>query len=154
MAGRVTLLPVNLNASALTPGVWLGSGTPGYDTGSPGGSITAWSTNNGIQYINNGNIIIGYANGASSCVVDVLVGRKGGAGLLPAFSTQTFTIAATSAGWFGPYSVLDYAQTDSSQYSGAPAGVVGTAGVGKVCIDFATTTTLAIRLYQLIPALP
>lgn len=154
MAGRVTLLPVNLGASALTPGVWVASGTAGYDTGSPGGTITAWGSTNGIQYVNNGLIIVGYANGASSCVADILIGRKGGAGLLPAFGAQTLTIAASSVGWFGPFSVADYTQTDSSQYSGAPAGAVGTTGVGKVCIDFATTTTLTVRLYQLVPALP
>lgn len=154
MAGRVTLQAVLLNASALTPGVWLASGTPGYDTGSPGGSITAWSTNNGIQYINNGQIIIGYANGTGSVTADILVGRKAGGGLLPAFSAQTVTIAASSVGWLGPYSVQDYTQTDATQYSGAPAGVIGAAGVGLTCIDFSSVTNLAIRLYQLIPALP
>jgi hypothetical protein len=154
MAGRVTLLPVNLNASALTPGVWLAAGTPGYDTGSPGGTITAWSTANGIQYVNNGLIFIGYANGTGSVTADILVGRKAGGGLLPAFGAQTVTIAASSAGWIGPYGVQDYTQTDSTQYSGAPAGAIGTPGVGLTCIDFSSVTNLAIRLYQLIPATP
>lgn len=154
MAGRVTLLPVNLNASALTPGVWLAAGTAGYDTGSPGGTITAWSTANGVQYVNNGLIVVGYANGTGSVTADILVGRKAGGGLLPAFGAQTVTIAATSAGWIGPFSVQDYTQTDSSQYSGAPAGAIGTTGVGLTCIDFSSVTNLTIRLYQLIPAVP
>jgi hypothetical protein len=32
--------------------------------------------------------------------------------------------------------------------------VVGTSGVGMTCVDFTSTATIAVRLYQLIPALP
>jgi hypothetical protein len=154
MAGRVTIAPVNLNASQLTPGLWLVAGTFGYDTGSPGGTLTAWSANNGIQFANNGMIVVGYACGATPSSADVLVGRKAGGGLLPAFGAENVTIAASTTGWLGPFSVADFTQTDATQYSGAPAGAIGTAGVGMTCIDFTSTTTLSIRLYQLIPAIP
>jgi hypothetical protein len=154
MAGRVTIAPVNLNSSQLTPGLWLVAGTFGYDTGSPGGTLTAWSTNNGIQFANNGLIIVAFACGATPSSAQVLVGRKGGAGLLPAFTAEAVTIAASTTGWMGPFSVADYTQTDATQYSGSTGGVIGAAGVGLTCIDFTVTTTLSIRLYQLNPAIP
>ena len=156
MAVRVTIAPVNLNNSALTPGLWPVAGTAGYDTGSPGGTFTAWSTTNGIQFVNNGLIVLAFANGASASVAEILVGRKAGGGLLPAFAAQSVTIAATTAGWIGPFSPLDYTQTDGSQYSGSLGGIISgpPSGVGMTCIDFTVTTTLSVRLLQLIPAIP
>lgn len=153
MASRVTIQPVNLNAAALTGGSWVASGTAGYDTGTPGGTITPWSGVNGVSYINNGQIFLGLANGATSTTAYVLIGRKAGAGQLPLYTVESITIAASYSGWIGPFSVLDFTQTDSTQYSGAPGGAVGSA-VGYTCIDFANTTTLTVRAYQLIPALP
>jgi hypothetical protein len=152
---RATIQAVNLNANSLTLGTWVVSGTAGYDTGSPGGSITAWAGVTGVQFINNGNMVLGVANGATSTTAYILVGRKGGASTIPLYTAESVTIGASVAGgWVGPWSVQDFTQTDATQYSGAPGGVIGAAGVGYTCIDFLNTTTLTVRLYQLIPAIP
>jgi hypothetical protein len=151
---RVTIQPVNFNNNAFTLGTWVVSGTAGYDNGSPGGTITPWSGVTGIQFINTGSMVLGIANGATATSAYILVGRKGGAGLLPAYTVENPTIGASAAGgWLGPWSVQDFTQTDSTQYGSAPGGVIA-GGVGYTCIDFANTTTLTVRLYQLIPALP
>jgi hypothetical protein len=156
MASRVTIAPVNLNASATTPGLWLVAGSYGYDTGSPGGTLTAWSGVNGVQFANTGNMVLAYAVGATLSTAEVLVGRKAGAGLLPANTAVSITLAATTTGWIGPFSVQDYTQTDGTQYSSSVGGIISgpPSGVGLTCIDFTSTTTLSVRLYQLIPALP
>ena len=158
---RVTIQPYSINAQALAGlGIFQGSG-PGCDATATGTAFASWSSLGsplGIQYVNNGTQFLLVTNGATATAANVLVGRKGGGGFLPAYSqtATTITIAAsvTMPIPIGPFSVQDYAQEDSAQYSGAPGGAVGTTGVGKVCIDFTNTTTLAVRLYQLIPALP
>lgn len=131
-----------------------GGRTYGYDTGSPGGTLTAWSGVNGVQFANTGNLVLAYAVGGTLSTAEVLVGRKAGAGLLPVNTAVSITLAATTTGWIGPFSVQDYTQTDATQYSGAVGGVIGTTGVGLTCIDFTSTATLSVRLYQLLPALP
>lgn len=160
-AVRVTIQPYTINAQALSGlGIAQGSG-PGCDATATGTAFASWASLGsplGIQYVNNGSQFLLVTNGATATAANVLVGRKGGGGFLPAFNqaTTTITIGAsvTMPIPIGPFSVQDYTQQDSSQFSGAPGGVIGTAGVGMTCIDFTNTTTLAVRLYQLIPAVP
>lgn len=156
---RVTLLPVNLNSSP-NGALWLTSGTPGYDLGSPGGSITAWSTTLGVQFANNGMMVLAYACGATLAgATQVLIGtalNAGGEQVLPA-TTISYSITANSSGWLGPWSPQLYNQTQPTNvtYSGAiNTTALTSAAQGCVVIDFTTTTTLAVRLYQLIPQIP
>jgi hypothetical protein len=162
-AVRVTIQPYTINAQALSGlGIFTGSG-PGCDATGTGTAFASWAslgTPLGIQYVNNGTQFLMVTNGATVTAANVLVGRKGGGGFLPAYNQTATTIAIPASTTMpipiGPLSVQDFTQTDASQYSGAlsPAGVIGTAGVGMTCIDFTNTTTLAVRLYQLIPAVP
>jgi hypothetical protein len=160
---RVTILPYSINTQALAGlGIVQGSG-PGCDATATGTAFASWSSLGsplGIQFVNNGAQFLLVTNGATPTAANVLVGRKGGGGFLPAYNqaatTVTIGASVTMPIPIGPFSVQDYTQEDASQYGGstAPGGVIGTAGVGKVCIDFTNTTTLAVRLYQLIPAIP
>jgi hypothetical protein len=135
-----------------SPGIFIPTGSVGYDTGS--GSFTAWSSNNGVQFVNNGQMFLAYVNGGTVCTASILIGAKAG-GAVPLYSTYQTTLAATSGpGWLPPLSPAGFNQQDSSQHSGAPAGVIGSAGVGMTCIDFSAITTLGVRLYQLIPVSP
>jgi hypothetical protein len=161
---RVTISSVSLNSIALSgTALMLPAATPGCDATGTGSAFATWTSlgitggaAGGVQFVNNGTLFLLVTNGATASTAQVLVGRKGGAGFLPAFTTETVTIPASSAVPIpiGPLSVLDYTQTDSSQYSGSSGGVVGTSGVGMTCVDFTSTATIAVRLYQLIPALP
>src|SRR5215471_15773165 len=108
---RVTLLPIPLNLNPNGPGLWLTSTTPGYDLGSPS-AITAWSGQLGVMIPNNGQVVLGFACGATlagtyQVLVGELVGSTGQ--VLPA--TQiTGTIAANTQGWLGPWSPATYNQ--------------------------------------------
>jgi hypothetical protein len=151
---RVQLLPIPLSAGAGGT-TWVTSGTAGYDTGSPGGTITAWSTTLGV-YIPNPSkqVILAFACGATAAgVVQVLVGKTVGTTgqVLPA-TIETYTISASSSGYLGPWDTATYNQSN-------PTGVTYTGGInttalvsgaqGCVVIDFTTTTTLAVRAYGL-----
>lgn len=156
---RVTLLPVNLNQTP-NGNTWLTSASPGYDTGSPGGSQTAWSTTLGVRFVNNGQMVLAYACGATLAgATQVLVGNvtnAGGAQVLPA-TTISYSIAANSSGWLGPWSPQTFNQEQAANvtYTGAiNTQALTSAEQGCVVIDFTTTTTLAVRLYQLIPQIP
>jgi hypothetical protein len=152
---RVTLAPIPLNLNP-TSGLWVVSTTPGYDLGSPS-AITAWGTALGVQIPNNGQVILGYACGATAAgVYQVLVGDLVGATgqVLPA-TTTTGTIAANSQGWLGPWNVATYNQQAPTLVT--YAGAINTtallaAAQGSVVVDFTTTTTLAVRAYALVPA--
>jgi hypothetical protein len=154
---RVSILPIPLN---LTPGgnTWLGSGTAGYDTGSPGGSITAWSTTLGVLIPNNGQVILGFACGATAAgVCQVLIGKVVAGSLVIDATAEQYTIGATSSGWLGPWSPATFNQTSPAgvTYSGAiNTTALTSAAQGCVVVDFTTTTTLAVRAYQLIPVSP
>jgi hypothetical protein len=156
---RVSILPVPLNATPNTPGLWLVSGTPGYDLGSPGGAQTAWSTTLGVQIPNNGQIVLGFACGATLAgAYQVLVGDLVGATgqVLPA-TAYAGTIAANTSGWLGPWSPATFNQQSPTNvtYTGAiNTTALTSAAQGCVVIDFTTTTTLAVRAYQLIPISP
>jgi hypothetical protein len=155
---RITISPVNL--TSLSTGSFLAGSAVGCDATGTGTAFASWSSLGsplGVQWINNGYSFLVVTNGATATAADILVGRKSGGGLLPVFNAETVIIGAspTLPIWLGPYSVQDFTQQDASQYSGtAPGGVIGTTGTGMTCVDFSNTTTLTVRLYQLIPALP
>jgi hypothetical protein len=153
---RVTLLPIPFNLNPVS-GLWVVAGTPGFDTGSPGGTQTAWSTNLGVMIPNNGSVMLGYACGATAAGVwQVLVGDLiGNTGQVAPATTVTGSIAANSAGWLGPWNQNTYNQQAPTNvtYAGAINTTALTAAAqGCVVVDFTTITTLAVRAYQLIPA--
>jgi len=158
MAGRITIQPVtlgNLSTGNIMQGSAVGCDATGTGTGFA--SWTSLGSPLGVQYLNNGNQFLVVSNGATASAADILVGRKAGGGLLPAFNAETVTIPASTTLpiWLGPYSVQDFTQVDATAYTGtAPGGAIGANGVGFTCIDFLNTTTLTVRLYQIIPALP
>jgi hypothetical protein len=154
---RVTLLPIPLNLAPLT-GLWVTSGTPGYDLGSPS-AITAWSGQLGVMIPNNGQVVLGYACGATLAgAFQVLVGDLiGNTGQVAPATTEAGTIAANTSGWLGPWSPATYNQQSPTvvTYSGAiNTTALLAAAQGCVVVDFTTTTTLAVRAYQLIPVSP
>jgi hypothetical protein len=155
---RVTLLPIPLNLNPNGPAVWVPSTSPGYDLGSPS-AITAWSGQLGVMIPNNGQIILGYACGATLAgPYQVLVGDLiGNTGQVAPATTEAGTIAANTTGWLGPWSPATYNQQAPTlaTYSGAiNTTALLQAAAGCVVIDFTTTTTLALRAYQLIPVSP
>jgi hypothetical protein len=158
---RVTLQPIPLNLAANVGGIWLTSTTAGYDTGSPGGTQTAWSTTLGVMIPNPtpGAVMLAYACGATAAGAwQVLVGDLiGTTGQVAPATDIAGTIAASTAGWLGPWSPATFNQQAPTQvtYAGAINTTALTAAAqGCVVIDFTTTTTLAVRAYSVIPVSP
>lgn len=155
---RVTLQPIPLNLNPNGPGLWLTSASPGYDLGSPS-AITAWSGQLGVMIPNNGQVVLGFACGATLAgAYQVLVGDLVGntSAVLPA-TVEAGTIAATTSGWLGPWSPATYNQQAPTAvtYAGAINTLALTAAAqGCVVVDFTTTTSLAVRAYSLIPVSP
>jgi|SRR6185312_2613191 len=154
---RVTLQPIPFNLAPLT-GLYITATSPGYDLGSPS-AITAWSGQLGVMIPNNGQVILGYACGATLAgAYQVLIGDLiGNTGQVAPATTEAGTIAANTVGWLGPWSPLTYNQQAPTNvtYSGAiNTQALTAAAQGCVVIDFTTTTTLALRAYQLIPVSP
>ena len=156
---RVTLLPVNMNSTP-NGALWPLTSAVGYDTGSPGGSYTGWGSTLGVRFVNNGMMVLAWASGVTAPgVTQVLVGNTlnvGGAQVLPA-TVISYSIPASSAGWLGPWSPQNFNQEQPANvtYSGAiNTQALGTAEQNCVVIDFTTTTTLAVRLLQLVPQIP
>lgn len=152
---RVLLQPIPLNLNPLT-GLWVPSTAPGYDLGSPS-AITAWSGQLGVMIPNNGQVILGFACGATLAgAFQVLVGDLiGNTGAVAPATTEAGTIAANTSGWLGPWNAATYNQQAPTQvtYAGAINTQALTAQAqGCVVIDFTTTTTLALRAYALNPA--
>jgi hypothetical protein len=152
---RVQLQPIPLNLNPLT-GLWVVATTPGYDLGSPS-AITAWGTALGVMVPNNGQVVLGYACGATPAgAYQVLVGDPiGNTGQVAPATAIAGTIAANTAGWIGPWNPLTYNQQAPTQvtYAGAINTTALTAQAqGCVVVDFTTTTTLAVRAYALNPA--
>jgi len=154
---RVTLQPIPFNLNPLT-GLFITATTPGYDLGSPS-AITAWSGQLGVMIPNNGQVILGYACGATLAgAYQVLVGDLiGNTGQVAPATTEAGTIAANTVGWLGPWSPATYNQQAPTNVT--YAGAINTqalvaAAQGCVVVDFTTTTTLALRAYQLIPVSP
>lgn len=155
---RVTLLPIPLNLNPIGPGLWITATSPGYDLGSPS-AITAWSGQLGVMIPNNGQIVLGFACGATAAgAFQVLIGDLvGNTGQVAPATTEAGTIAANTQGWLGPWSPATYNQQAPTQvtYSGAiNTQALVAAAQGCVVVDFTTTTTLALRAYQLIPVQP
>jgi hypothetical protein len=158
---RVTTLPIllnsypNLQASAVFP-----TSGNGYDTGSPGGTFTAWSTTLGVMIPNNGEVILYYINGATATVpYQVLIGDLiGNTGQVAPATTIAGTIATSSSGWLGPWSPATYNQQAPTNvtYTGATnTQALLAAAQGCVVVDFtAPTATFAVRAYQLVPVSP
>jgi hypothetical protein len=152
---RVTLAPIPFNLAPLT-GLFIVATTPGYDLGSPS-AITAWGTTLGVMIPNNGQVILGYACGATPAgAFQVLVGDPiGNTGLVAPATSEAGTIAANTVGWLGPWNVNTYNQQAPTQvtYTGAiNTQALVQAAQGCVVVDFTTTTTLAVRAYALNPA--
>jgi hypothetical protein len=162
---RVTMQPVSLNAAAFpatasTFGAYSVAGVDAAGTGT--GWATAWpGTQSGVQFQNNGTLILVWWTGATTTPAYHLIGQKAGGQVQP-FGTYTTTIPATGVGWLGPWSVQQFTQQDGAQFAtgnggAAPGGQINAttpSGVGYCCIDFNVTTTLAVRLYQLTPQIP
>jgi hypothetical protein len=156
---RVALQAIPFNNAPLT-GLFVTSTTPGYDTGSPGGTMTGWSSNLGVYVPNpSGNVILAYACGATAAgAFQVLVGDLvGGTGQVLPATTEAGTIAANTQGWIGPFSPATFNQQAPTNvtYSGAiNTQALVAATQGCLVIDFSTTTTLAVRAYSLNPIQP
>lgn len=152
---RVLLQPIPLNLAPLS-GLWVPASPAGYDLGSPS-AITAWSGQLGVMIPNNGQVILGYACGATPAgAFQVLVGDLiGNTGQVAPATTEAGTIAASTSGWLGPWNVSTYNQQAPALVT--YAGAINTQALvsqaqGCVVIDFTTTTTLALRAYALNPA--
>lgn len=154
MTARTTIVPVNLNSSALAGGSFPSAPSTGLDAAGTGGTsfATAWpGTATGVQFQNNGLLWLWYYNGATACTAYALIGQKA-AGATPVYTTWSAVLATTGYGWLGPWNPAQFNQEDATVHSGAPGGAIGASAVGLCCIDFSATTTLAVRLYQTIPA--
>jgi hypothetical protein len=158
MAARQTIQPVSLNALALSGGTFPSAPSAGIDAAGTGGSsfATAWAGINGVQFTNNGHIWLWYYNGADACTAYALVGQKAAGQVLP-YATYSYTLNTSGYGWLGPWDAAQFNQEDSTQFAGgsggsSPGGVIGTAAIGMMCVDFSVTTTLAIRAYQMLDA--
>lgn len=156
---RVTLLPIPFNTNPNGPGLFVTSGTPGYDLGSPGGSITAWGGALGVMVPNNGQVILGFSCGATLAgAYQVLIGDLiGNTGQVAPATVEAGTIAASTSGWLGPWSPATYNQQAPTlvTYAGAiNTQALVAAAQGCVVVDFTTTTTLTVRAYSLIPVTP
>lgn len=154
---RVTLEPIPMN---LTTGgaLWLTAGTAGYDTGSPGGTITAWSTTLGVMIPNySGNVFLEFACGATPAgICQVLLGQLVDGQVMPA-TTVEYTITANSQGWLGPWSPSAFSQkspTTVTYTGGVNTTALTSAAQQCVVVDFTTTTTLAVRARSLSPVTP
>jgi hypothetical protein len=143
------------------------SGTGIDAAGSGTAFATTWASGpfNGVEFVNNGSMFLVVLNATASVHAYHLIGQKAGGQVQP-YTTYTTNVpnATGVPGWLGPWSVQQFAQSDGAQFAAgsgtggaAPGGLISASspsGVGYCCIDFDVTTTLAVRLYQLIPALP
>jgi hypothetical protein len=160
MAARGLIQPISMNTTPNTPATFPTAPTAGYDTGSPGGTFTAWAgTIAGVAIatpLSQSTVWLYFwcgatAAGAYQVLVGDLVGATGQ--VLPA-TAYGGTIAANSSGWLGPWSPSTFAQQAPTNvtYSGAINVTALTAAMqGSIVVDFTTTTTLSVRAYQVIP---
>lgn len=139
--------------------VWAASGVDSAgapQVASQNALATAWNgAATGVQFANSGTGIswLWFYNGGTACTAYYLVGQKVGGDVFP-FAQEPVTLPTNQQGWLGPWSPQKYGQPDTSQFSGAPGGVIGTAGQNLTCVDFTAVNTLVVRLYQLIPVSP
>jgi len=155
MAARTTIVPVNLNSYLASGGTFPATPSTGIDAVGAGNAFAAaWAgAATGVQFANSGSAWIWYYNGATPCNAYFLVGQSAG-GDYVAYTTETVALNTSGYGWLGPWSPQKYNQRDTSQFGSAPGGAIGTTGSGLCCVDFSATGTLAVRLYQTIPAIP
>ena len=161
---RCLVTPVNMGQSSFSAGGTLPQAAPTYgiDAAGTGGTAfaTTWASGGpytGIMFPNNGQCwVYIYCGATLGGVVQLLQGRKV-EGQLPGPATFGPTLAATTTYFLPPMSPQDFNQQDATAYGGGTApgggtaalgGAIGTSGVGLTCIDFTTTTTLAVRVYQ------
>jgi hypothetical protein len=152
MAARTTVLPVNMALSIGSGGTFPSAPSTGIDAAGVGTTFaTAWAgAATGIQFVNTGNVWIWYYNGATACTAYLLVGQKAGGDVIT-YTTESLTLNTSGYGFIPPMSPSKYNQTDSTQFTSAPGGVIGTAAVGLTCVDFSATGTLAVRLLGAYP---
>jgi hypothetical protein len=152
--------PVSFNSGIGTPQAFTAPTTNfGYDSGSPGGTFTAWGGATGVLIPNpNGQIILFYWTGATTApgVTDMLVGQQvGTTGVpLPA-STETVTLTTSAYGWLGPFDQNTYNIANINANFGAIAGTPGAlpaSAQGCVAVAFTSTAQLQVRAYQIIQA--
>jgi hypothetical protein len=156
---RVTILPIPMNNTPNTPALFPSAPSAGYDTGSPGGTFTAWSTTLGVQIPvpnQQSTVWLWFWCGATLAgAYQVLIGDTVGNLNLPyPATTYAGTIAANTSGWLGPWSPSTFAQQQPANltYTGAiNTQALTAAAQGCVVVDFTTTTTLSVRAYQTIP---
>lgn len=158
---RVTILPIPMNnySNGQASSVFPSAPSAGYDTGSPGGTFTAWGGALGVMIPNpaqGATVWLWYFCGATLAgTYQVLVGDLiGNTGQVPPATLETGSIAATSSGWLGPWSPSTYNQQSPTNvtYTGAiNTTALVAAAQGCVVVDFTTTTTLSVRAYQVIP---
>lgn len=117
----VTLTPVTLvGASGLTL---------------PSSGAQSLATFQGVQFVNNGLMMLAVYNGTGSQTITQNIGGKI-QGLSPTVSAVSLT--ASTNYLFGPWSARDYTQLDGS---------------GFQRIDFGgTVANISVTLYQLVPA--
>lgn len=151
---------INITYSVAPTWTWVASGVDaiaaGLTAGNQNAIASAWNgAATGVQWSNagTGQTWLWYYNGATACTAYQLVGEKTGSDVMP-YTQETITLATASQGWLGPFSPQKYNQPDSSQFSSAPGGVIGSSGQGLTCVDFSAVNTLVVRLYQLIPVTP
>lgn len=132
---------------------WVASGLDAAAGGSTNFAAGWGAAGTGVQFTNNGSVWLWYYNGAQACTAYALIGSKLG-GEVFAYTQDSATLVTSGSGWLGPWSPQKYNQTDSSQFTSAPGGVIGSAAVGLTCIDFSDTDSLVVRLVQTAPVLP
>lgn len=110
----------------------------------------------GVQFVNNGLVMLWYYNGGTACNAYALVGSKAG-GQVPAYTDDQATLLSPGTGWLGPWNAAQYNQQDASQFAGgsggaSPGGIIGAGGVGLMCVDFSAVNSLVVRAMQFVPA--
>ena len=139
---------------------WAASGVDAGGATSDGANwATAWTqgatSGCGVQFQNygTGQTYLMYYNGATACTASFLIGQKYGGDVFP-YTQEQVALATNSFGRLGPFSPNKYNQVDSTQFTGAPGGVIGASGQGLTCVDFSNPATLLARLYQVLPVNP
>jgi hypothetical protein len=128
----------------------------GVDAAGAGGTnfAAAWDAPaTGVQFYNNGEVFLWYYNGGVACTASLLIGEKVEGDVFP-YTQDQVVLGTGTSGWIQPLSPQKYNQTDASQFSSSPGGVIGSSGVGLACVDFSDVSSLSVRLMQLVPQRP
>ena len=153
---------INITYSVAPTWTWVAAGLDAAGTGATAGQQNAFATAwpgaaTGVQFANTGQgqTWLWFYNGGTACSAYYLVGQKVGGDVFP-YTEETITLPTNAQGWLGPWSPQKYTQQDTTQFSGAPGGIISgpPSGGGLTCVDFSAVNTLVVRLYQLIPVSP